>query len=170
MNIALYCPLCGTLLRKEEWSHTCPKDGFQLPYIYRGYRIPITEKQALLTTGKTSLITEWHRKDGRGTFSGQLTLDREGLLHFIPDTLKGVTCPLCGERVYNSKKLVFCGTCDFTLWYMFAGYTFTEKELHDFLLYRYTSMIHTFVSKDKGKYFSARLRLSAEGEVVFEFE
>lgn len=85
------------------------------------------------------------------------------------DSLKGLSCPLCGRPLTENSKAFGCtgfkDGCKFVIWKQKGGKTITENHLRMIVESGETDVINGFKSKD-GKTFDARLRWNAEKECL----
>ena len=84
------------------------------------------------------------------------------------------TCPKCSQgEILESKKGFGCNRyregCDFVIWKTVARKKLTQKQVGDLLAKGQTAEIKGFTSK-AGKQFSARLKLSDQFKVEFDFD
>lgn len=82
-------------------------------------------------------------------------------------------CPMCGGSIFSGKKNYYCSNykekdCRFVIWKVIAGKELSDSQVKQLLEKGKTSLIKGFAKKDGGT-FDARLVLSDEGEVKFEF-
>ncbi|MEN3262708.1 DNA topoisomerase 3 [Sodalis endosymbiont of Spalangia cameroni] len=128
----------------------------------------------------------WHEQQ-QMIQAGELTVDAflDELERFIGEQVKQVDlgavqsvsvdtqainarCPMCGEALFASAKVVRCKACTFRLWPQIAGKTLTTTQIETLLTKGKTGVIKGFKSK-AGKAFDAPLQLNVEGKVEFSF-
>lgn len=165
-----YCPRCKARLHKGEFGWNCHNCLLSVPFLYRDYRLPKLELQKLLKEGSTSLIYHWKRTDGKGEIAGWLQFQPDYSLIFKAKEMPSVSCPTCGNSIHENKNCYFCGSCDLTLWKIVAKRPLSEMEVRSLFQYGQTEKLDKFVSKETGKFFSARLKLGDNGDVSFLFE
>lgn len=82
-------------------------------------------------------------------------------------------CPMCGGSVLSGKKNYYCSNykekeCRLVIWKVIAGKELSDSQVKQLLEKGKTSLIKGFTKKNGGT-FDAKLDLSDEGEVKFEF-
>uniref|UniRef100_A0A1A9Z2B8 DNA topoisomerase n=1 Tax=Glossina pallidipes TaxID=7398 RepID=A0A1A9Z2B8_GLOPL len=121
----------------------------------------------------------WHEQQ-QMIQAGELTVDAflDELERFIGEQVKQVDlgavqsvsvdtqainarCPMCGEALFASAKVVKCKACTFRLWPQIAGKTLTTTQIETLLTKGKTRVIKGFKSK-AGKAFDAPLQLNVE--------
>lgn len=80
-----------------------------------------------------------------------------------------IRCPMCGNGMFATDKVVGCKSCKFRLYPQVANKMLTAPELETLLTTGKTGVIKGFKSK-AGKSFDAPLRLTTEGKVAFAFK
>lgn len=162
-----YCPRCHARLYKGEFGWNCHNCLLSVPFIYRGYRLPATELKLLLKKGQTSLLHHWKRSDGKGQITGYLTFQEDYALRFVPKLFENVLCPNCDNTLLESENGICCSFCDFFLWRKVAQRELSTSEIRSLLLYGRSELLHRFVNRESGKFFSAKLLLEKNGSVTF---
>jgi hypothetical protein len=71
--------------------------------------------------------------------------------------------------MYESKKHLFCDSCDFILFRSVAQRRLGDNEIRDLLSRRRTDELKGFTAAESGKFFSCRLILNDTGTIEFDF-
>jgi DNA topoisomerase-3 len=77
-------------------------------------------------------------------------------------------CPKCGGEVHENYKKFQCQSCDFGFWKIIAGRQLEVAEAETLLSEKGVGPLEGFRSK-QGRPFAARLKLTPENEVQFDF-
>jgi DNA topoisomerase-3 len=77
-------------------------------------------------------------------------------------------CPKCGGEVHENYKKFQCQSCDFGFWKIIAGRQLEVPEAETLLTEKGVGPLEGFRSK-QGRPFAARLKLTPENEVQFDF-
>ena len=185
------CPLCGGEIVVTPFGYGCSnyrqeEEGSCRFAIGKMAGKALTESQVreLLTNGRTGTIRGFKAKSGKrfdarvalakepgGTITG-LKFDFEDL---EPQKLKDVKCPLCGGDVIVTPFGYGCGSykkddpesCRFVIGQI-AGVKLKEAQVRKLLTEKRTDVIQGFVAKT-GMMFDAPLKLTEDGQVVFDF-
>lgn len=103
--------------------------------------------------------------------------DRDTLIEDVYNGSQGGNtvgkCPVCGGSILSGKKNYYCSNykekdCPFVVWKVIAGKELSDSQVKQLLEKGKTSLIKGFAKKAGGT-FDAKLVLSDEGEVKFEF-
>lgn len=78
-------------------------------------------------------------------------------------------CPMCGNGLASTSKLIACRNCAFKLYPEIAQKTLTFGQIETLLSQGKTGVLKGFKSKSTGKPFDAALRLNHEAKVEFVF-
>ncbi len=165
-----FCPRCKISLIKGDRGNCCTSCGFEIPYVFRGYRLSDTDITNLVTNGSTGVLNRWQTKDAGRRISGTLLLTEEFRLKFTAERVTYANCPRCKQGLYRFSHGIMCSSCDFTFFKKMASKKLKEREMMQLLVYRRTEMLHRFVSKETGKYFSARIIIDNAGDIQLEFK
>ncbi len=185
------CPLCGGEIAKNSFGYGCLNYQKDNPVSCRFSIGKMASKdlneaqvKELLINGRTSTIYGFKSKSGK-KFDARIALskDEEGKvtgLKFDFDDLeekrvKDVNCPVCGGGVVITPFGYRCinnnredeNSCQFSVGKI-AGVALNEKLLKQLLTEKKTEVIDKFVAKT-GMMFSAALKLSEDGKIVFDF-
>lgn len=171
------CPLCAVGLQEAGNQIVCEKTcGFVLYKSIAGITLSTEHIQAMLTTGKTPVLSGFTSKKG-SAFSACVCLDKTGKtsFEFVDDgTFHGedskLRCPLCKKQLKENANALFCphAPCAFTLFRKIAGKKLKAEQIKTLLTTGTTELIQGFQSK-KGQAFDAILKLDAQGRAVFDF-
>ena len=179
------CPACksGQVLKGSQaygcsrWKEGC---GFRLPLQYGGKEIPGKAVIALLEKGKTPVLKGLQLPGKPDKTDAILLLDEH--LTLIPQQVdkKPATdpfaqCPKCKQgRILKGNSAYGCSRfregCSFTVSFVIAGKTLTDKYMADLLLKGKTSKIKGFVSPKTGNKFDAVIKINEEGKTIFQFD
>lgn len=185
------CPLCGGDIVVTPFGFGCAnyskEDADSCRFsIGKMAEKSLTESQVkkLLKEGRTDTIYGFKSKNGK-KFDARVALskDDQGKVSGLkfdfedlkPQTLKDVTCPLCGKEIaitpfgygctgYNKEDP---DSCRFFIGKI-AGVKLKDAQVKELLLRRKTGVITGFVGKT-GMMFDAPLKLTKEGRVEFDF-
>jgi DNA topoisomerase-3 len=185
------CPLCGGEIAVTSFGYGCT--GYR-PGAEDSCRFSIgkmadksfTEAQVrqLLTEGHTDTIRGFKSKAGK-RFDARVALakDEEGKVtglkfdfdHVEPKKVRDVQCPKCGGEIVVAPFGFVCEnnrrddpeSCRFIVGKV-AGVKLKEAQLKELLLRGKTDVITGFVAKT-GMKFDAKLKLTKEGDIAFDF-
>ncbi|MBQ8821061.1 MAG: topoisomerase C-terminal repeat-containing protein [Lachnospiraceae bacterium] len=185
------CPLCGGEIAKNSFGYGClnyQKDNPESCRFSIGKMASkdLNEAQVkeLLTNGRTATIYGFKSKSGK-KFDARVALSKDeegkvtGLKFDFEDLeekkVKDVKCPVCGGDIVITPFGYRCihndrdneESCRFTIGKI-AGVSLSEKQIKQLLTQRKTDTIDKFVAKT-GMMFSAALKLSEDGKIVFDF-
>lgn len=151
-----------------------------------GKDISEAQVKELLTNGKTATIRGFRSKAGK-KFDARITFSRDGAgritgLKFDFDDieqqkLKDVVCPLCGGEIVRTMFGYGCSnynkedaehSCRFAVNNKIAGLKISDSVVKQLLTHKKTDVIQGFLAKSGAK-FDAPLKLTADGQVVFDF-
>ena len=185
------CPLCGGDIAVTGFGYGCTnyKAGdesschFSIGKMAEKSLTEANVKQ-LLTDGITETIRGFKSKSGK-KFDARIALKKEedgkvtGLRFDFDDVepkkLKDVNCPVCGGDIQVAPFGYVCSnhrkddpeSCKFILGSI-AGVKLKEAQVKELLIRKKTDVIQGFVAKT-GMKFDAPLKLTDDGEVVFDF-
>lgn len=187
------CPLCGGEIVQTSFGYGCANydkfdEGSCKFSIGKMAGKDLSEAQIrdLLTNGKTATIRGFKSKAGK-KFDARVTFSRDGDgkitgLRFDFDDveqqkLKDVNCPLCGGEIVKTMFGYGCSnynkedaehSCRFAVNSKIAGLKIGDSVVKQLLTHKKTDVIEGFLAKSGAK-FDAPLRLTADGQVVFDF-
>lgn len=185
------CPMCGGDIVVTPFGFGCANYVKDDPNSCRFSIGKMAEKtfteanvKELLTNGRTGTIRGFKSKTGK-KFDARVALSRDeagkvtGLKFDFTDLeapkVKDVKCPLCGSDIVKTPFGFGCAnyskdnpeSCRFSIGKI-AGVSLKEAQVKELLLRGKTDVIKGFVAKT-GMKFDAPLKLTAEGQVAFDF-
>lgn len=185
------CPMCGGDIVVTPFGFGCANYVKEDPNSCRFSIGKMAEKtfteanvKELLTNGRTGTIRGFKSKTGK-KFDARVALSRDeagkvtGLKFDFTDLeapkVKDVKCPLCGGDIVKTPFGFGCAnyskdnpeSCRFSIGKI-AGVSLKEAQVKELLLRGKTDVIKGFVAKT-GMKFDAPLKLTAEGQVAFDF-
>ena len=185
------CPICGGDIVQTPFGFGCANYSKDNPESCRFSVGKMAEKalteanvKELLTEGRTSTIRGFKSKAGK-KFDARVALAKDengkvtGLKFDFSDLeapkVKDVKCPLCGGAIAKTPFGYGCAnyskdnpeSCRFSIGKI-AGVSLKEAQVKELLLRGKTEVIKGFVAKT-GMKFDAPLKLTAEGQVTFDF-
>lgn len=185
------CPMCGGDIVQTPFGFGCANYSKDSPKSCRFSVGKMAERalteanvKELLTQGRTGTIRGFKSKTGK-KFDARVALSKDesgkvtGLKFDFTDLeapkLKDVKCPLCGGAIAKTPFGYGCAnyskdnpkSCRFSIGRI-AGVTLKEAQVRELLLRGKTEVIKGFVAKT-GMKFDAPLKLTAEGQVTFDF-
>ncbi len=187
------CPLCGGEIVQTPFGYGCANYDkldesscrFSIGKM-AGKDISEAQVKELLTNGKTATIRGFRSKAGK-KFDARITFSRDGAgritgLKFDFDDieqqkLKDVVCPLCGGEIVRTMFGYGCSnynkedaehSCRFAVNNKIAGLKISDSVVKQLLTHKKTDVIQGFLAKSGAK-FDAPLKLTADGQVVFDF-
>lgn len=187
------CPLCGGEIVQTSFGYGCANYNkfdessckFSIGKM-AGKDISEAQIKELLTNGKTATIRGFKSKAGK-KFDACITFSRNeegkitGLKFDFDDVeqqkLGGVNCPLCGGEIVKTMFGYGCSnynkedaehSCRFAIRNKIAGLKIGDSIVKQLLTKKKTDVIQGFLAKSGAK-FDAPLKLTADGQVVFDF-
>lgn len=185
------CPICGGDIVQTAFGFGCANYAKDNPESCRFSVGKMAEKalteanvKELLKKGRTGTIRGFKSKAGK-KFDARVALSKDetgkvtGLKFDFTDLeapkVKDVKCPLCGGEIVKTMFGYGCAnyskdnpnSCRFSIGKI-AGVTLKETQVKELLLRGKTDIIKGFVAKT-GMKFDAPLKLTAEGQVTFDF-
>ncbi len=186
------CPLCGGDIVPTPFGFGCAKYDKDDENSCRfsigkmaGKDIPEAQVRELLLNGRTSTIRGFKSKAGK-KFDARIALSKNeegkvtGLKFDFDDLeqpkLKDVQCPLCkgdivktmfGYGCSNYNKDDESKSCRFSI-SKISGVKLNDSQVKQLLTTKKTDVITGFLSKN-GTKFEAPLKLTEEGQIVFDF-
>ncbi len=192
-KLGVQCPLCGGDIVQTPFGYGCAnyeKDNenscrFSIGKML-GKDIPEAQVKELLTNGRTSTIRGFKSKAGK-KFDARIALSKDesgkvtGLKFDFDDLeqpkLKDAKCPLCGGDIVKTQFGYGCSnynkddtehSCRFSINGKIAGLKMTDTIVKKLLADKQTDVLKGFTSKNGSK-FDAPLKLTDDGQIVFDF-
>ncbi|MDE6917330.1 MAG: topoisomerase C-terminal repeat-containing protein [Lachnospiraceae bacterium] len=187
------CPLCGGEIVQTPFGYGCASYDRQDENSCRfsigkmaGKDISEAQIKELLTNGKTSTIRGFKSKAGKKfdaciTFSrdenGRITGLKFDFENVEQQKLKDAVCPLSGGEIVKTTFGYGCSnydkddaehSCRFSINGRIAGVKLTDAVAKQLLTRKKTDVIQGFQAKS-GTRFDAPLKLTQDGQVVFDF-
>lgn len=187
------CPLCGGEIVQTPFGYGCAKYDREDENSCRfsigkmaGKELSESQVKELLTNGKTSTIRGFKSKAGKKfdaciAFShdeaGKVTGLKFDFDNVEQQKLKDVLCPLCGGEIVKTSFGYGCAnynredaehSCRFSINNNIAGVKITDAIARKLLSERKTEKLEGFLAKSGAK-FDAALKLTDDGQVVFDF-
>lgn len=185
------CPLCGGEIVQTPFGFGCANYTKDNPEscrfsIGKMAEKALTESQVkeLLTCGRTSTIRGFKSKEGK-KFDARVALNKDetgkatGLKFDFTDLeavrVKDVRCPLCKGEIVQTPFGFGCAnyvkddpeSCHFAIGKI-AGVKLKEAQVRELLIKKKTEVMKGFIAKT-GMMFDAPLKLTEDGQVVFDF-
>lgn len=186
------CPLCGGDIIQTPFGYGCARYDKNDETSCRfsigkmaGKDIPEAQIKELLTNGRTSTMRGFKSKTGK-KFDARIALSKDsegkvtGLKFDFEDLeqpkLKDVQCPLCGGDIVKTPFGYGCSnyskedenkSCRFSIGKI-SGVKLNDSQVKQLLTIKKTDVIQGFLSKNGSK-FEAPLKLTEEGQIVFDF-
>lgn len=186
------CPLCGGEIVQTPFGYGCVNYEKDNPASCRfsigkmaGKDIPESQIKELLINGRTATLRGFKSKSGK-KFDARIALSKDengvvtGLKFDFEDLekpkLKDVVCPLCGGDIVktlfgygcaNYNKADENNSCRFAIGKI-GGVKLNDSQVKQLLTVKKTDVIQGFLSKN-GTHFEAPLKLTADGQVIFDF-
>lgn len=158
------CPGCGCDIIAGPKNYFCTgyKEGCKYSIMKRFCEAEFTANDVRTLFAGGTIEKELTKKETGSKWKQLLKFNVElGKLEFVKaeERQTGWKCPECHELLYSNGKMITCHTCDFKVWTMVSGHTFTEEELERLFTKGCTHTITDFVSK-KGTKFSAKIKIN----------
>lgn len=187
------CPLCGGEIVQTPFGYGCANyDKFDETSCkfsigkMAGKELSEAQVRELLTNGRTATIRGFKSKAGK-KFDARVTFSRNedgritGLKFDFDDIeqqkLRDVNCPLCGGEIVKTMFGYGCSnynkddaehSCRFAINNKIAGLKINDSVVKQLLTNKKTDVIEGFLAKSGAK-FDAALKLTADGQVAFDF-
>ncbi|MEZ3446622.1 MAG: topoisomerase C-terminal repeat-containing protein [Lachnospiraceae bacterium] len=187
------CPLCGGEIVQTPFGYGCANyDKFDETSCkfsigkMAGKELSEAQVRELLTNGRTATIRGFKSKAGK-KFDARVTFSRDedgkitGLKFDFDDIeqqkLKNVNCPVCGGEIVKTMFGYGCSnynkddaehSCRFAINNKIAGLKISDSVVKQLLTNKKTDVIEGFLAKSGAK-FDAALKLTADGQVAFDF-
>lgn len=186
------CPLCGGEIVQTPFGFGCANYDKNAENSCKfsigkmaGRDIPEGQIKELLTNGRTATIRGFKSKTGK-KFDARIALAKDedgkvtGLKFDFEDLeqpkLKDAKCPLCGGDIVKTTFGYGCAnynkedeenSCRFSIGKI-SGVKLNDGQVRQLLTTKKTDVIQGFLSKNGSK-FDAPLKLTKEGQIVFDF-
>jgi DNA topoisomerase III len=164
---------------REGRELTPTAKAFSLMTLLHGLGVPELFSPELTAEWEFKLAQMEHGKLKREQFMREIVRMTKHIVsqakHHESDTIPGdfatleARCPKCGGEVHENYKKFQCQKCEFGFWKIIAGRQLDVPEAETLLTERGVGPLDGFRSK-LGRPFAARLKLTEENEVQFDFE
>ena len=174
------CPLCKKKLEENKNAIFCPACNFTLFKSVAGKKLRVADIKALLTDGKTELLTGFKSKKGT-EFDAYIKLGADGRTSF-EFVHRDLPCPCCGDQLRfrsgtvtqnangeTTKTLAayVCmnPACNYGIPKTFFQREFKDEEVETLLKNKSTPILEPFKKNDTT--FRAALELRESGKIAF---
>ena len=173
------CPLCKKKLEENKNAIFCPACNFTLFKTVAGKKLRVADIKALLTGGKTELLTGFKSKKGT-EFDAYLKLGEDGRTNF-EFVHRDLPCPCCGDQLRfrsgtttqtpNGEVQTLAAyvcmnpACNYGIPKTFFQRDFTDEEVETLLKNKSTPILEPFKKNDTT--FRAALELREGGKIAF---
>jgi DNA topoisomerase-3 len=173
------CPLCKKKLEENKNAIFCPSCNFTLFKSVAGKKLRVADIKALLTSGKTELLTGFKSKKGT-EFDAYLKLGEDGRTNF-EFVHRDLPCPCCGDQLrfrsgtttqtpngeVQSLAAYVCmnPACNYGIPKIFFKREFSDEEIETLLKNKSTPILEPFKKNDTT--FRAALELREGGKIAF---
>ena len=171
-------------LIQEKYIHrdgrelTPTAKAFSLMTLLHGLGVPELFSPELTAEWEFKLAQMEHGKLKRTQFMREIVRMTQHIVaqakNYESDTIPGdfatltVPCPKCGGEVHEKYRKFQCQSCDFSMWKILAGRQLEIPEAEALLEKREVGPLEGFRSR-QGRPFAAKLKLSDDYEVQFDF-
>ncbi len=187
------CPLCGGEIVQTPFGYGCAKYDREDENSCRfsigkmaGKELSESQVRELLTNGRTSTIRGFKSKAGKKfdaciafsrDESGKVTGLKFDFENVEQQKLKDAVCPLCGGEIVKTSFGYGCAnynredaehSCRFSINNNIAGVKISDAVAKKLLSEKKTEKLEGFLAKSGAK-FNAALKLTDDGQVVFDF-
>lgn len=187
------CPLCGGEIVQTPFGYGCAKYDREDENSCRfsigkmaGKELSESQVRELLTNGRTSTIRGFKSKAGKKfdaciafsrDESGKVTGLKFNFENVEQQKLKDAVCPLCGGEIVKTSFGYGCAnynredaehSCRFSINNNIAGVKISDAVAKKLLSEKKTEKLEGFLAKSGAK-FNAALKLTDDGQVVFDF-
>ena len=187
------CPLCGGEIVQTPFGYGCAKYDREDENSCRfsigkmaGKELSESQVRELLTNGRTSTIRGFKSKAGKKfdacvafsrDESGKVTGLKFDFENVEQQKLKDAVCPLCGGEIVKTSFGYGCAnynredaehSCRFSINNNIAGVKISDAVAKKLLSEKKTEKLEGFLAKSGAK-FDAALKLTDDGQVVFDF-
>jgi DNA topoisomerase-3 len=173
------CPLCKKKLEENKNAIFCPACNFTLFKTVAGKKLRVADIKALLTGGKTELLTGFKSKKGT-EFDAYLKLGEDGRTNF-EFVHRDLPCPICGDQLRfrsgsttqtpNGEVQTLAAyvcmnpACNYGIPKTFFQREFKDEEVETLLKNKSTPILGPFKKNDTT--FRAALELREGGKIAF---
>ncbi|MBR6855290.1 MAG: topoisomerase C-terminal repeat-containing protein, partial [Fibrobacter sp.] len=173
------CPLCQKKLEENKNAIFCPACNFTLFKSVAGKKLRVADIKALLTGGKTELLTGFKSKKGT-EFDAYLKLGEDGRASF-EFVHRDLPCPICGDQLRfrsgtttqtpNGEVQTLAAyvcmnpACNYGIPKTFFKRDFSDEEVETLLKNKSTPILEPFKKNDTT--FRAALELREGGKLAF---
>ena len=173
------CPLCKKKLEENKNAIFCPACNFTLFKTVAGKKLRVADIKALLTGGKTELLTGFKSKKGT-EFDAYLKLGEDGRTSF-EFVHRDLPCPCCGDQLRfrsgtttqtpNGEVQTLAAyvcmnpACNYGIPKTFFKREFSDEEVETLLKNKSTPILEPFKKNDTT--FRAALELREGGKIAF---
>ena len=173
------CPLCKKKLEENKNAIFCPACNFTLFKSVAGKKLRVADIKALLTGGKTELLTGFKSKKGT-EFDAYLKLGEDGRASF-EFVHRDLPCPICGDQLRfrsgtttqtpNGEVQTLAAyvcmnpACNYGIPKTFFKRDFSDEEVETLLKNKSTPILEPFKKNDTT--FRAALELREGGKLAF---
>ncbi|MBO4829605.1 MAG: topoisomerase C-terminal repeat-containing protein [Fibrobacter sp.] len=174
------CPLCKKKLEENKNAIFCPACNFTLFKSVAGKKLRVADIKALLTGGKTELLTGFKSKKGT-EFDAYVKLGADGRTSF-EFVHRDLPCPCCGDQLRFRSGVTTQGAngettktlaayvcmnpaCNYGIPKTFFQRDFTDEEVETLLKNKSTPILEPFKKNDTT--FRAALELREGGKIAF---
>ena len=174
------CPLCKKKLEENKNAIFCPACNFTLFKSMAGKKLRVADIKALLTDGKTELLTGFKSKKGT-EFDAYVKLGADGRTSF-EFVHHDLPCPCCGDQLRFRSGITTQGAngettktlaayvcmnpaCNYGIPKTFFQRDFTDEEVETLLKNKSTPILEPFKKNDTT--FRAALELREGGKIAF---
>ncbi|WP_406538064.1 DNA topoisomerase [Fibrobacter sp.] len=173
------CPLCKKKLEENKNAIFCPACNFTLFKSMAGKKLRVADIKALLTDGKTELLTGFKSKKGT-EFDAYVKLGADGRTSF-EFVHRDLPCPICGDQLRfrsgtttqtpNGEVQTLAAyvcmnpACNYGIPKTFFKREFSDEEVETLLKNKSTPILEPFKKNDTT--FRAALELREGGKIAF---
>ncbi|SHM97043.1 type IA DNA topoisomerase [Fibrobacter sp. UWB7] len=173
------CPLCKKKLEENKNAIFCPACNWTLFKSVAGKKLRVADIKALLTGGKTELLTGFKSKKGT-EFDAYLKLGEDGRTNF-EFVHRDLPCPCCGDQLRfrsgtttqtpNGEVQTLAAyvcmnpACNYGIPKTFFKREFSDEEVETLLKNKSTPILEPFKKNDTT--FRAALELREGGKIAF---
>ena len=173
------CPMCKKKLEENKNAIFCPACNFTLFKSVAGKKLRVADIKALLTGGKTELLTGFKSKKGT-EFDAYLKLGEDGRTNF-EFVHRDLPCPICGDQLRfrsgsttqtpNGEVQTLAAyvcmnpACNYGIPKTFFKREFSDEEVETLLKNKSTPILEPFKKNDTT--FRAALEIREGGKIAF---
>lgn len=167
------CPKCSKSLSENSAGFFCDAEcGFALYKTLSGKTLSTKDIDQLFSTGRTSIMSGFKKKDASSTYSACLYIDNSDYkVKMSFDSTTDYDCPFCKNKMKAYSSNVKCECCNFTVWLVVCEKRITDSQIKSLLTKGRTSVIKGFKSNKNRSFFDASLVVDKiNKKVSFEFQ